>query len=73
MLKPTETLKTFQVFWNKLQKFQVFGENCQNFKVFGKISSSEKIAKNFKIFETNCKFLERTAKISRFWLVFCCF
>ena len=46
MLKPTETLK----------KFQVFGENCQNFKVFGKISSSEKIAKISNFLEQTANF-----------------
>ena len=66
MSKPTEISKKIKFFGKKLQKIQVFGKKFKK-----KISKfSEKIAKNFKVFGTNYKFLERTAKILRFWIVF---
>ena len=66
MLKPTETLKKFQVFGKKMQKFQVFGENWQNFKVFGKISSSGKNAKVSKFLEQTANFWKELQKYQDF-------
>ena len=68
MPKPTETSKKIKLLKKKNAKSSSFlGKNAKISKF------SKKNCKHFKVFGTNSKCLERTANISRFWLVLCCF